>query len=732
LAQGAQHKQPVRIVIVGGGCAGIAAAWELAREPGYEIHVFEKSWRLGGKGASGRASDGRILEHGLHLWLGCYENAFRMMRECYREVEKRNWGPHARTRNGRLVHGRMDDAFLAEPHVGVGGLGHGREAVWSGFFPPAKGLPGEPLDTDTNPFTLASYLLRCLGLLKTLMQSVIGTPEDDIPGMPRPDRRSRMDEAVDLSFSLDTATAAPIMIERMADLLRAGALTGFAALLQAVTMLEKWLEQTKMISRASDTAIDLMEAVAAQVRKLLSDVVAVDGDIRTKTEIIDIILAIAVGLFRDRVLFDDRGLDAINETDYRDWLRQHGASKSAIESRFLTGIYDFVFAYQDGNKKTPGLAAGVALRGALRMFLTYRGSMFWRVRSGMGDTVFAPLYKVLMEPERLATGGEGQPQPASPVHFHFLHELQQVGFKAGPDGAKYVSSLHFRKMGSKTLQDALNGNALDEFGCWPSGIGENVDEIAEVDVWNVGEKFDGVILATGIDDFKLICKAAISGRRQFLPRHWKRMCDEVKTVSTQSAQVWLSKDTLELGWYRGAGVVTALGNSFDTWADMTHTLPSEQAWRDRRGGTHELDDARSVAYFCSPLSETEITRSRNRRDALDHSVARDLEQLLKQGMKPYWPNAYETGQNAKSIVMSTHVQANFTGSDRYTLSLPGTVRYRISPLDGSVANMTIAGDWTACGFDAGCVESAVMSGMLAAFAISGKPDPETIIGYDHP
>ena len=37
--------------------------------------------------------------------------------------------------------------------------------------------------------------------------------------------------------------------------------------------------------------------------------------------------------------------------------------------------------------------------------------------------------------------------------------------------------------------------------------------------------------------------------------------------------------------------------------------------------------------------------------------------------------------------------------------------------------MTIAGDWTACGLDAGCVEAAVMSGMLAAHAISGKPDP---------
>ena len=56
-----------------------------------------------------------------------------------------------------------------------------------------------------------------------------------------------------------------------------------------------------------------------------------------------------------------------------------------MNSRFITGIYDLVFAYEEGDRKRPALAAGVALRGALRMFFTYRGAMFWRMRSGMGD-----------------------------------------------------------------------------------------------------------------------------------------------------------------------------------------------------------------------------------------------------------------------------------------------------------------------------------------------------------
>jgi uncharacterized protein with NAD-binding domain and iron-sulfur cluster len=76
--------------------------------------------------------------------------------------------------------------------------------------------------------------------------------------------------------------------------------------------------------------------------------------------------------------------------------------------------------------------------------------------------------------------------------------------------------------------------------------------------------------------------------------------------------------------------------------------------------------------------------------------------------------------------------ANVNPSDRYVLSLPGSAKYRISPLDNTYDNLTIAGDWTDCGHNAGCVEAAVMSGRLAAHALSGSPALEEIVGYDHP
>jgi uncharacterized protein with NAD-binding domain and iron-sulfur cluster len=71
-------------------------------------------------------------------------------------------------------------------------------------------------------------------------------------------------------------------------------------------------------------------------------------------------------------------------------------------------------------------------------------------------------------------------------------------------------------------------------------------------------------------------------------------------------------------------------------------------------------------------------------------------------------------------------------SDRYTLSLPGSSIYRISPLDRTYDNLTIAGDWTDNGFNAGCIEAAVMSGRLAAHAVSLRPSLEDIVGFDHP
>jgi uncharacterized protein with NAD-binding domain and iron-sulfur cluster len=724
-------EQPVRVAVIGGGCAGMAAAWELSKQPGFEIHVYEKSWCLGGKAASARAADGRILEHGLHVWLGFYENAFRMMRECYEVVAAQGLGPKATLPQNRLAHGSFEDAFVPEPNVAVGHRhSDGKWAAWSGLFPPEPGLPGEPLDERSNPFTLANYLLRCVSLAKALMVSTIGLP-DAYPGESRPNERSTSDQLENLNFSADSGAAGEVLIERAYRLLRNSSLTSAAVLQQAVTIFERWLQSLNFAPQVPGTALKLATAIATQTRKILRDVASIDPAIRAKADIIDIVVTIAVGLFRDRVLFDERGLDAINNFEYKDWLKKHGATTSSVDSPFLQGIYELVFGYGGGDKTKPALAAGVALRGALRMFFTYRGALLWRMPSGMGDAVFAPLYKVLE--------GNRTNRP-SPVRFHFLHELVGVAFD--PDSKPLsVLSLTFNTQSDPANIERQSGNALDDFGCWPtkerSRIG-NLPAAKRAVTLRRGQAdgFGAVIFAGGIDGFKLFAKAA----EKRLPPSWDLAIKQARTVATQSAQAWLSEDLEGLGWNRGSGLVTAIGCEFDTWADMTNTLASERAWRAATKSAaplkdgKSLDQARSVAYFCSPLSENKVKAAKRSRATLEKDIGKDLDDLLKAGIRLLWPDAFDGKATAKDLEIARHVQANFEGSDRYVQSPPGSLSARISPLDPSVENMTVAGDWTANGLDAGCVEAAVMSGMLAAYAISGEPEDylDSIVGYDHP
>lgn len=695
-------KPEVRVLIVGGGCAGVSAAWHLselnasADHPArYRITLCESAPRLGGKGASTRDERGRILEHGLHIWLGFYENAFRMMRRCYDEVASvDDLGP--------LMHRHFDEAFFPEPQIGLAESRAGDEwLAWTGWFPPMPGLPGDPLVEGSNPFTLAGYLRRSLGLLKMLMQSEIAPPKGQGAG------RSSLDEALDVGSSFDLRESPSVLVERLFALWRTGSLATVAGWLQAVTMLDVLLQQEAALPLANLRLLKFIHAWAAQSRKLLAGVAAIDPDLRRKTEIIDLTLTIVVGLLRDKVLLDPRGLDALNGIDCREWLRRHGATKTSLDSPFVLGLYDLAFAYPQGDRKRPQLAAGQALRGALRMFFTYRGAMFWRMRSGMGETVFSPLYRVLRR---------------RGVEFRFQHNLRRADFEDDGDRLR-LSTLHFEVPGDPDAVAARD--PLDALGCWPHAPFDGGLRTPWIRRDTVD--FDAVIMATG----PLVLKATCGELLRRRPR-WKRMCEDVRTVATRAAQFWLRPTLAELGWKRGPVVLSGFKPPFDTWADMTHALGSEARWRDRSGLTAS-SEAATLAYFCAVAPDDATPQS-----VRDH----DAREFLERHAKALWPElsrrkAWLVGRDGKAkpgwaALGEQHFCANTQGSDRYTLSLPGTLESRISPLDDTVSNMTIAGDWTDCGFNEGCIEAATMSGMLACHAIAGAPDLEGIVGYHHP
>jgi hypothetical protein len=66
-------------------------------------------------------------------------------------------------------------------------------------------------------------------------------------------------------------------------------------------------------------------------------------------------------------------------------------------------------------------------------------------------------------------------------------------------------------------------------------------------------------------------------------------------------------------------------------------------------------------------------------------------------------------------------RANVDPSERYTLALPGTQKARIRPDNTGFENLTICGDWVDNGFYIGAAEGAVISGMLAFRAVTGRP-----------
>lgn len=661
-----------RIAVLGGGIASLTAAHELTRTPElrarHEVTVYQLGFRLGGKGASGcnQEKSDRIEEHGLHVWLGFYENAFRLIRSCYGELGRATTAPLA----------RFDDAF--KPHDFLTWQEHvgGEPRHWFAPFRPNDRAPGDGAPLEKPWDYLTALIPRMIGIWYHMKDN-------------------------------------PTLRDRARDLL----------LEPTIGALNFALHFPSGAAGAGHRLLAPLRALRARLFEALEARLATSEETRRLWVGFDLFHTVAIGMIADGIV--TRGFDVIDDVDLRDWLRRHGAGESTLRSGLVRPLYDFVFAYVDGDPERPRIGAGTAARVLLRMLFSYRGSMFYRMQAGMGEVVFAPLYEVLRR---------------RGVEFEFFQRVDHLGLS--PDGRTVAT---VRLGVQATTKEGPYRPLIDVQGlpCWPTApLHDQLVEGAELAARGIdlesfwtpwrdagrvelrrGEHFDDVVLGIPLPALGGIC-----GELTARSPAWRAMLEHVRTVETQAMQLWFLRDLGALGWSRPSPILTGYAFPFSTWADFSHLLPRE-SW----AGERPL----ALAYLCGPRTERAPApppddhgyparaAAEARQSSLDW-LARHAGHLWPAATSPADPRALDLtvlagGAEVEQRIEAQYYRSNINPTDRYVLSVPGSLEHRLRADGSGFENLWLAGDWVRTGLNLGCIESAVMSGMLASRAISGHP-----------
>ena len=696
----------MRVVILGGGMAGLTAAWALsdpaAASEVESVTIHQRGWRLGGKGASSRGANGRIEEHGLHVWLGYYHNAFRLLRQVYQELDRPATAP------GCPI-GTWREAFLPAGRVGVAEEADGRWSSWVASFSGGAAEPGGA-PSPAGPPTVAQFVRRSVQLLLDLSSSVGRAG----PAAPPP--------GVFLSASAGRPGAGAAAEDPF------GSLAGFAglarqaeaaALVAAVTAAEVLGPAARPGEPAASVVVDHLD----RLREEWTDRIRHDQAARRLWQVAGLVLACARGAAADGLLAGPADFAAIDHLDFREWLAGHGAAPETVDSPLVRGMYDLVFAYERGDPGRPRFAAGLGLFLASKLFFEYQGSIFWKMRAGMGEVVFAPLYAALR---------------ARGVRFEFFSRAERLHLAADRRSVAAVTLARQARLvpgvgdydplvtvgGLPCFPDRPRRDQLaadvpaDLESHWGDRRGEEPVTLA------AGADFDAVVLATSLGMVPYLCRELLADSAR-----WRRMVAAVPTVATQAVQLWLRATDEQLGAPPGSPTISGLGSPFQTYAAMGH-LVGREAWPPgERPGT--------VAYLCSTLGDWDARRPAGAAAA----VRANALEFLERRAGDLWPGAVAAdggfrwellagvGEAAGPARLdSQYWTASTDPSDRYVQSPPGSGAHRLAADESGYANLFLAGDWINCGLNAGCIEAAVMAGLEAANAVRGRPLLEGVTG----
>jgi uncharacterized protein with NAD-binding domain and iron-sulfur cluster len=527
-----------QIAIVGGGMAALATAFELTQrkdlQERFDITVYQMGWRLGGKGATGRDRKGRFVEHGLHIWFGCYENAFRMLRTAYGE-----WKPF-QDRNQAIK--SCDDALKPQRDSAIG-AGDSPDVICL-HWPCICGEPGVDV-ADLSP-------LACFFQMLHVMQCFYEQLTKDLV------------DAAPRDLTLDPGTVALIQSTGV-DISKytRRKLADVGTETQGVP-----IPADRCLALASDWALQLKsKAVVANEAQLRAFVTFLRRFARSAlgskllgfsagkllAQLIDVGTAAIKGVVLDMML-GGATVDDLDLMDFREWLAVCGAARDSIYgSPIVQALYDSMLEYCDGDRRRPSYGAGTAAQAVFRLYGTYRGSFAFEMQSGMGEVVVTPIYRVLKE---------------RGVKFEFFMKLKRIELDSTKTSvAKIVFDRQVRLCNGSYDPTIPPGPCNGYLECWPDEPlwkqicgGEQlatqcldfesywcsyyVDEVP----LRQGLEFDAVVLAIPLGAFKKLnatpgpCAQLIEASETF------RMMTETATlVPSISVQAWCSVDTADSG-----------------------------------------------------------------------------------------------------------------------------------------------------------------------------------------
>ena len=756
-----------KIAIFGGGMSALSTAFELTDYEGwddhYEITLYQLGWRLGGKCATGRGDNDRIEEHGIHVFLGFYNNAIRLVRQAYEAWEKMGLvRPDYPFSDWRALFHLQNSIMLPEFSPS-----QKRWLNWPMVFPQndlTPGIGGAPSELVNIKKMLilalelilgSPYLEKkrgCLGsIVHFFWNRLFPKPRpDELPSRQpgslhhlsqrgeHPSWWSDLKQDVETKFKDVTTSVEHKYLLHARDLADQLPETDEEASLQSAD-----LNLPHLHSQISKLLTEFIIHTEAKIVKRVQD----NDGLRRFWTLAQLAMVNLRGLDGD--CYDPKtgkyDFTKINDVDYRDWIMKWGAPKEVAFSSPVKDLYALVFAYPNGDTTQPGqIAAGTAVLGALLIVLGYKGAVMWRFHGGTAEVIADPLFEVLK---------------ARGVNFKFFHELEEVHYNDGNEIDEITVGKQIRlKDESKSFEPTKEINGLH---CWPSHpfwrweeLGNQIDPADMNDLRNSnvnlesswsgwknretftlkkGVDFDQAVLGVSLAGLKDICADIIKNKES-----WSNMVDNVQTVQTQAVQLWFNETIAELGMDlpklglnpKDNPILDTYVDPINSYADMTELV----RWESWPSGNM----AKSLAYFCGPLQEFKDRPPYS--DTGFPKIAHDkVQEMARQWLNDnagfLWPKAMqinnpnaldlmklvdpknEPGTSGPTRFDRQFFRANIDPSERYVLSVPKSGKFRLKADETEYHNLFFTGDWIDNGYNMGCVECAVMSGLETAQAI---------------